>query len=145
MPCELNWEPSGIIFRFSGVVTDEDVVESSKEVYASPHFSAMKYKIADFSMIEKFDVSSRTVREVAESDRKAAEDNPDVRVSIITSSAFVRGISEMYQLFRHTTGGIWSTEVFDSEEEARSWAAPPYGEKASGLLEPHRFPTGARV
>ena len=76
MPYELSWEPLGVVFRFSGVVSDDDLIASNGEVYTSRLFPAMKYQIVDFSMIEKLDVSSAAVRAVADSDRRAAETNP---------------------------------------------------------------------
>ena len=124
MPYNLNWEPFGVVFRFSDVVSDEDIIASNEDVYASPLFPAMKYQIVDFSMIEKFDVSSATIRAIANSDRKAAETNPDVKVAVITSGPFMRGMSNMYTLAHEAGGGSWTTEIFEREEDARAWAVP---------------------
>ena len=126
MSCEISWEPSGVVFRFSGVVSDEDLIASNEEVlYTSPLFPIMRYQIVDFSMVEEFDVSSATVRAVAESDRRAAETNPDVKEAIITSAPLIRGMSNMYALTHESMGGTWTVEIFEREKEARAWAAPP--------------------
>ena len=124
MPYVISWEPAGVVFRFSGVVSDEDLITSNGDVYASSQFPAMKYQIVDFSVIETFDVGAATVRVVADSDRRAAEINPDVRVAIITSAPFMRGMSKMYAGSHEAAGGTWTTEVFESEEDARAWAVP---------------------
>ncbi len=58
MPYKPSWEPLGVVCRFSGVVSDEELIAATEEVTASPLFPAMKYLIVDFSMIEKLDVSS---------------------------------------------------------------------------------------
>ena len=122
MPYEISWEPSGVAFHFTGVVSDEDMIASNGQVYASPCFGAMEYQIVDFSMIEKFEVSSATIWTVAESDRKAARTLPDVKVAIITSAPFMRGMSNMYSLAHSGRGGSWTTQIFEREEDARSWA-----------------------
>ena len=124
MPYELSWEPLGVVYRFSGVVSDVDLVAATEEVNASSRFPVMKYQIVDFSAIEKFDVSAATVRAVAASDRRSAETNPDVKVAIITSEVFLRGMSNIYAIEHEVAGGSWTTEVFESEEDARAWAAP---------------------
>ncbi len=124
MPYEINWEPSGVVFRFSGVVLDEDVMAANEEVYSSPQLPAMKYQIVDFSMIEKLDVSYELVRRVAELDRAAAETNPHVRVAIITSAPFVRGMSNVYAKSHEAKGGTWTTQIFEREEDARGWVVP---------------------
>ena len=124
MPYKLSWEPQGITFRFSGVVSDRDLTASNEEVYASPLLATMKYQIVDFSVIEKFDVSSETVREVAASDQRAAETNPDVKAAIITSAPFLRGMANIYAHEHEAKGGSWTTQLFEREEDARAWAVP---------------------
>ena len=122
MPYNLCWEAEGAVFRFSGVVSNDDLIASNEEVYTSPCFSAMQYQIVDFSVIEAFDVDSATVRAVAASDVRAAQLNPDVKVAIITSATFLRGMSNMYALSHEAGGGSWVTETFEREEDARAWA-----------------------
>ena len=124
MPYELTWEAAGVVFRFSGIVSDDDLVASNDEIYASLRFPEMRYQIVDFSTIDKFDVSAGAVRVVADLDRKASEINPDVRVAIITSETFMRGMSRMYAGSHEAAGGTWATEVFEREDKARAWAFP---------------------
>ena len=124
MPYELSWEAAGVVFRFSGIVSDDDLVASNDEIYASPRFPEMRYQIVDFSTIDKFDVSAAAVRAVSRLDRRASEINPNVRVAIITSETFVLGMSRMYGGSHEAAGGTWATEVFEREEEARAWAVP---------------------
>ena len=124
MPYEISWEPSGVLFRFWGVVSDEELIASNQEVYASPLFPAMKHQIVDFSPIEKFDVSNADVRTVAESDRSAADTNPDVKVAIIASSPLMRGMVNVYAATHYVKGGSWTTKLFEREEDARAWAVP---------------------
>ena len=122
MPYEIIWETSGVVFRFSGKVSDEELVASNEDVYTSPLFPSMKYQILDFSLIESFDVASATVRQVAESDRRAAKANPNVKTAIFGSDALMRGMSNMYALIHESVGGTWAVEIFEHEKEARAWA-----------------------
>ena len=119
MPYEIIWETSGVAFRFSGVVSDEDLITSNEDVYASPLFRSLRYQIVDFSPIEGFEVPSATIRRVAESDRRAAQANPDVRVAIITSAVLVRGMSNMYALTHDSMGDTWAVEILKHEKAAR--------------------------
>ena len=124
MPYEISWEPSGVVQRFSGVVSDEDVIAANLEVYANPLLPAMKYQIVDLSLAEKIDVSSATARAIADWDRRVAETNPNVKAAIITSSSFARGMANMYAITHEVRGGSWTTKVFEREEDARAWAVP---------------------
>ena len=125
MPYELSWEPFGVVNRFSGIVSDEDLMAATEEVNSSPFFPTIKYQILDCSTIEKLDVTSATVQAVAIWDRRAAEINPDVRIAIITSAVFIRGMSNMYAYTHRGAGGSWATEMFESEQDARAWAVTP--------------------
>ena len=122
MPYKLCWEAEGVVFRYSGVVSNLDVIVANEEVYASPGFPAMRYQIVDFSVIEGFDVHSATFLAVAASDGRAAQLNPDVKVAVITSATFMRGMAKMYALSHEAGGGSWVTDTFESEEDARAWA-----------------------
>ena len=105
MPYKLIWEHEGVVFRFSGVVSDEDLLASNDDVYTSPDFPVMKYQIVDFSVIDELGVSPDAVRRVAWMDQMASEINPDVRVAIITSASFVQGMSRMYATGHEAQGG----------------------------------------
>lgn len=124
MPYKIIWETSGVVLRYSGRVSDEEIIASNDDVYASPLLPSMKYQILDFSLIESFDVASATVRQIAESDRRAAETNPNVKTAIFGSHALMRGLSNMYALIHEAVGGTWAVKIFDHEKEARAWAVP---------------------
>ena len=59
MPYKVIWEHEGLVFRFSGVVSDEELVGATEEVNSNPLFPAVNYQIVDFSVIDKFGVEPR--------------------------------------------------------------------------------------
>ncbi len=124
MPYEISWEPLGVVLRASGVVSDEDSIAANEELNASPLLPVMKYQIVDFSLIEKFDLSSERIWITAERDRIAAETNPDMKIAVIATSALIRGLTNMYALTHEAKGGSWVTKIFEREEDARAWAVP---------------------
>ena len=122
MSHEITWEATGVVCHFSGIVSSEEIVEVKAEVFDDPRIREISYQIADFTQLEKLEVSADAVREVAVIDRRLSEVNPDVRVAVITSESFVRGISNLYALTHDSLGGNWITEAFEYEEDARAWA-----------------------
>ncbi len=121
MAYDLEWEPNGVVFRYHGTVTDDDLTESNEEIYADPHFPQMRFQIVDFSKIVKFAVSSRAVAGLAVRDQEASASNPDVKVAIVTSEPFLYGMSRMYSRSHQAMGGTWRVKMFDTEEQAREW------------------------
>jgi hypothetical protein len=106
-------------------MTDEDLIESNKEVYANPQFPNIRYEIFDVSGVTQFEVSSKAVSQVGAMDQEASRRNPNVRVAIITSEPFAIGLSRLYSRSHKAMGGTWRTEMFDTEEAARNWACTP--------------------
>ena len=120
MPYKLEWESSGVIFRYSGVVSDEDLKASNAEVYASPLLSELRYQIVDFSGMKRYKVESATLREVAQLDEVAARSNPNLKIAVVSSLPLIRGMSSIYRHTHEGTGGTWETELFESEAEPLS-------------------------
>ena len=121
MAYEITWEPAGVVCHFSGIVTNDEIVAVKAEVFDDPRILEIRYQIADFAMLEKFEISPEAVREVAGMDRTLAESNPDVKVAVITAASYVRGIANLYSLTHESMGGSWIMEAFEHEEDARAW------------------------
>jgi len=119
MAYETHWEPSGIRFVFTGTVTDDDLIQSNKDVYDDPRFEDIRYQIADFRDMDEFAALSDTVRLIADMDREQASRNPDIKVAILSTSSLMKGLGRMYAL--SGAGEEWDVRVFDTEEEAREW------------------------
>lgn len=46
---------------------------------------------------------------------------PCVKVAVLTSVAFVRGMPNIYVNQHEATGGSWTTRFFDTGDEGRPW------------------------
>lgn len=95
------------------------------EIFSDPRMADAEYQIADFSMLEKFQFSAEIVREIAGMDQELARIKPDVKVAVITSDSYMRGLLDLYSLTHKSMGGKWIMEAFEFEEEARAWAMSP--------------------
>ena len=121
MSYETHWEPEGIRWVYSGVMTDDDILRSNLELYDDPRFDTLKYQIADLRRVESFEGSARAVRRLSRMDRDQASRNPNVKVAILAGEALVRGIANVYAM--SGVDAPWETRIFESEDDAREWLA----------------------
>lgn len=125
MPSEVIWEAKGVVCHFTGVVTSDEIVLMKPEIFDDPRITDIEYQIADFSMLEKFEFSAEIVREIAGMDQSIAGINPDVKVAVITTDSYMRGLLDLYSLTHQSMGGNWIMEAFEDGDEARAWAMSP--------------------
>ena len=123
MPYELIWEDRGVLWRFRDVVTGDELVQANLDIYSDPKFESIEYELAVFSDSVVFKASSETVRRVAEMDARASKRNPKIVVAIVASQRVIQGLANLYRLQHEAVGGSWTTEYFETEEEARRWLA----------------------
>lgn len=119
MPYEIHWEPTGVRWIYRGTLSDEDVLESNREVNEDPRFERILYQIVDLRAVERFAATAATVREVSRTDTNLSADNPQIRVAMVANTDLTRGMAQVYQLA--CGEDAWDVEVFDTIEEAREW------------------------
>jgi hypothetical protein len=122
MPTEINWEPGGVVCHFTGVVSSEEIWKMKSEILDDPRIGDINFQIADFLMLEKFEFSAEIVRDIAGLDQDLTIANPEMKVALITSDSYMRGLLDLYTMTHQSMGGKWLLEAFDDEEEARAWA-----------------------
>jgi hypothetical protein len=123
MPCILIWEERGSLVRYSGIVTDHDVRQSTLDQYNDHRFETLKYQIVDFTNVTKLDLSSELVRWVAKFDAQASERNPLIRTAVVGDEPLLKGLANMYRSNFDLSDGSWEQEHFSTMDEARAWAA----------------------
>jgi hypothetical protein len=119
MPYKIERYKFGVVKRFSGVVTFEDVLRSEQEIHSDPEFTRFRYVVSDYTGAEyhgltdsqKADVNTlRIGGHYSNTRTKYAFVNlkPEIRAQI--ESAVENG--EM----------LHQTQMFDTLEEASDWA-----------------------
>lgn len=121
MAYETHWEGNGIRWVYTGVMTDDDVLRSNSDFYDDERFESARFEIADLTGVTEFTASGETIRKLSRLDREQAVRNPNIRVAIVVSAAYARGMANMYSLAAGESA--WKTRVFDSIDEARAWLA----------------------
>jgi hypothetical protein len=120
MPYTTAWERRGVVWRYWGTVSGEEILRSNQEIYGDARFDEMDYQIVDFTSVERFEVTEEDMVVMAANDRAAALTNPSVLVAVAARDALIKDLSALYEA--ETAESPWQHSVFESVEDARAWA-----------------------
>lgn len=119
MPYRLNWESRGLLVRFSGVISPDEIARFFGEVLPDPRYYENRYVIASFTGAVGH---SFTMPDDGESQALIAPaigagySNPDMIVAIVVHDDSLR------ELLRHCSA-LWvhPVEMFETQEAAQKW------------------------
>lgn len=125
MAWRVEFDEESRVFRtiFSGMVTDEDALESARARFRHPSFPEARVFYTDHSGIEGLEVTSEGALRLAELIREAAERNPDLRCVSILPSPGQYGMGRLFQAYAPDSETGWKTYIARSREEASAWLA----------------------
>ena len=123
MPFELTWEDRGVLCRFSGIASDDDLRQANFNIYSNPKFEEIDYELIDFTDVTRLDFSSQVVRLTAGEDFRASKRNPSVRAAIVGEEKLLIGLANMYRITMDVQGATWEQGQFATVAEARAWLA----------------------
>ena len=125
MTFEAIWEEKGIYWKYSGILTGDDILQSNVSIYGDSRFDKLRYQLLDMLDVESFDVDTEAMEEVTAMDLGASQTNPNLIVAVVATQVQARRLVELYE---NTTGGApWETEIFESVEAARAWITSRFG------------------
>lgn len=119
MPYAMSWKTGGVIWRFHGVVTSEDVIQSNLAIYGDSRFDNLRYQVVDLSTIEQFSVTSDALDEIAAMNRAASLSNPRLVVAVAATGEEALKLAEIYESAMSKSS--WKVRVFRSVKDAEDW------------------------
>lgn len=122
MSYELIWETRGVVKRFYGELTGQDMVQSVVDVEADPRFDICRYVINDFLPLEGIAPVDNVIDYIAAIDSAAAETNPNIRIAVVTASPEIIALATQYA---NSPLNAYPTRIFATLAEARAWIATP--------------------
>jgi hypothetical protein len=118
MACTTHWEDTGVLWVFTGEVTDEDLLSINLALYEDARFPELTYAIANYLDVTTFSATSDMIRRIAVMDRTAAQINPNLKIASIATKDLIKGLTRMYELSADTS---WEVGSFEDEQSAREW------------------------
>ena len=109
----------GVIKRFSGVVTYDDVLGSEQQVHSDPNFTVMRYVVSDYTEAEYHGLTESQRRDINALRIGGHFSNPRIKYAFVLQSPEIRA-----QIESAVANGemLYPTGTFDTMEEASDWA-----------------------
>lgn len=113
------WEPpAGVIKRYYGEVTGDELLESVLQTEGDLRFDVYRYVINDFTDCTALSVSEDVLEEIAAIDKAAYHLNPRIGIAIVATHPQTVAAAEAYV---NSPLRLYPTQIFSSMEEARRW------------------------
>lgn len=123
MTVELVFYDNGVLLAHSGIVTDEDLLESDKDLYGHTYPQGLQFQIVDLSDVRDFQASHQTMRYLGEKDREFSQMN-DRQLIVVIAPTHGRANSIVWEVWAqdtHTDDPALLTKIVDSRLEALTW------------------------
>lgn len=121
MPYTTSWEANGIYWKFSGVVTDCDVLNANYEFYGDYRSDIARYQIVDGSDITGLELSEDLGEQLAIMDVESSRRIRNVKVALVGNDSEVKASFQAYVDASHEHGANWTFALFADVDSARRW------------------------
>lgn len=128
----LENDGKGLLFVGRGVLSGEFLVRQTRKTYSTEVLGRLCYQIIDLREVERMDITTEQIKQLALLDRQAAEAASGGKIAIVASHDLTVGLSRIYSAYAESPN--LETRIFPTMEEARAWVRSDQGE---GNSQPH--------
>jgi hypothetical protein len=119
---ELHWEDRGVVKRYFGHVSSEELLAPVVATEADERFDTLRFVINDFLEAKSVAFTQGDIDAIAAHDMGAAATNPHIKVAVVAAQPEV---IDLVQRYMQAAAQAYPTSIFSSMTEARAWVAAP--------------------
>ena len=118
MPYKIERKKNGVVKRFTGVLTYEDVLKSEQEVSAHPDYTTLHYVISDYIGAVYIGISDNQQADINSLRICGHRVNPRIKYAFVLKDPGVR-----VQIKDAVASGVMlhAAKIFDTYEQAAAW------------------------
>ncbi|TBW29194.1 hypothetical protein [Gramella sp. KN1008] len=121
MPYKTTWEANGIVWRFYGDVTAEEIEAANDEFYRDERSDISTYQIIDVLEVNDVEWTDMDIKEMAAQDKGASLLLNRIYVAYISNKEAVTHVLEKYIEISQMLNSSWKFKGFTDMESARDW------------------------
>ena len=121
MPVVTNWEPEGLVFIASGVITAEEILAINFDFLDVPEGVIPRYQIIDATKAERFELDKLDLVNISADDLSVSRKYPDIKVAMVAGKQNVKEVFMEYMKISWAINTSWEIRIFDSMATAREW------------------------
>ncbi len=124
MTYQITWRTNGVYWRYEGVLTGNELLQSNLDIFGDERFDDIRYQIVDLTGVETVEVTEKHMRKIAHLDMAASRSNPRVKVAVVAVSDTAAKLIDLYDEFC-AEKSPWTTKAFCNLEDAEAWVNNP--------------------
>jgi len=121
MSFQIVWDKNNANVNFYGTLTIKDFLEANGLIYGNHRFDNMEYQIADFTDVQKIELSDEDVIIISTLELSAVQWNRHVKVAHVTKNQILKDLVHVYETKMKETN--WSCKLFENLTDAKEWCA----------------------
>ncbi|MCM8570115.1 hypothetical protein NE848_12050 [Gramella jeungdoensis] len=122
MPYKTTWEPLGIIWKFYGDVTAEEIEEANIEFYKDERSDEARYQVIDALEVTDVEWNDVDIKEIAAQDKGASFLLHKLKVAYVSKDEKVTAVLKKYIEISRILNSSWKFKGFDELAPALKWA-----------------------
>jgi hypothetical protein len=119
---ELRWEDRGVVKRYFGQVSSEELLAPVISTEADERFDTLRFVINDFLEAKSVAFTQADIDTIAAHDMGAAATNPYIKVAVVAAQPEV---IDLVRRYIQAAARAYPTSIFATMAEARAWVAVP--------------------
>lgn len=125
MPVTTNWEPEGLVFIASGIITADEILAINFDFLDVPEGTTPRYQIIDATTAERFELDKMDLVNISADDLSVSRKYPNVKVAMVSGNDKIRALFMDYMKISWAINTSWEIRVFNSMQNARQWLNAP--------------------
>jgi len=120
MAHKIIWEENGILVKFSGIVTNEEVAIANDLIYGDIRFETISHQIADYTDATDIQITPFDAKVIGAIDRSSIRWNENKMQNIVVTKDenFIPIVKTYFAAFEGTK---WKCKIFETLEMAYAW------------------------
>lgn len=139
--CTFTWEERGVIVRFEGSYTMEQIMKEHERFVGNEKFDDLLYTIVDLSAANLESVVTKDTLSLVAADFGASMSLPDNLLAIVASHPDTVQLFQFYVDQMESVGATWKIAIHESVDAAREWIGRQQKERKIRNMTPHPFDT----
>jgi hypothetical protein len=121
MPCKTTWESHGILWKYHGEVTGDEIDTVNSRFFKDERRFDVGYQIIDASGVTGTDWNARDAHLIAAKDFGVQQEVQDLKLAFIATEPAFSALVDEYIAISERLETTWEFRRFDTIEDARKW------------------------
>ena len=121
MPYKTFWERAGIVWKFDGHVTAEEIEQANDEFYSDERSDLARFQIIDAMRVTSVEWTPQDIVSAAALDIGSEHTLKGLRVAYVAADPDIMRLIENYADISRRLNSSWEFQGFDNLRDARDW------------------------